>query len=143
MSMALKISWGLERKETVTVVTESNANEWKKYGHHRIYVTGKMVVYVDAWGTIKTREKNFSGYYDLNKKRAVKQSGDSDFKEEIFEAIKYVKNNFTPAKKDNVIKGFFQAKFPGRDAETGEKFDVGDYIFYCPANGGYCLLHNA
>jgi len=142
MSEALKISWKFEKQETVTKIVSEKANEWKKYGHHRIYVDGTAIVYVDAWGTIKSRTVNFSGYYDVNKKQAVMEGGNSTYKEEIFEAINTVAKNFEPVQK-TTSTNFIIAKFGGYDAETGETIEAGDPIFYCEASNGYCLAHNA
>lgn len=145
MSLALKISWKLEKGKVAYSVMKSNQNEWRSYGHHRIYVEGEIIAYFDAWGTIKTKHLNFKGFYDVKKEVAVKQGGDSRYEDEVFAAINESSERFNSKEKTSASTGigFIRAQFDGYEAETGEAINEGDLIFYCGANDGYCLAHNA
>lgn len=145
MKMALKIVWRLAKKGVAYEIVEKKENEWKKHGHHRIYIEGKMIAYFEGFRGIEFKEITFSGYYNALNGKVAMQGGNASFKDEIFAALREIGKSFKPVetKQSNVIEGFFPAKFSGRDAETGERFDAGDYIFYCESNQGYCLAHNA
>ncbi len=147
MSEALKISWKLEKGERVFKVIKQKAKEWSNYGHHRIYIDGKMVVYVDNWGVARDKEFFFSGYYDVKNKKVVMKGGKASFQKEVLKALSEIAKNYKPAEKENGRRNdsirLIRAQFPGYCAETGVRFDAGAYIFYCEVAGGYVLADNA
>lgn len=143
LSLALKIVWSLVKKGISYVIKSKKVNKWSKEGHNRLYIDGVLVSYFGK--DMKSKEVKFSGYYDLNKKSAVRTGGHASFKEEIFAAIKEIGMNYKEENKVvsiNTGSKFFPARFRGVDSETGEYFAAGDMIFYCEANGGYCKADN-
>jgi Streptococcus thermophilus bacteriophage Gp111 protein len=88
---ALKMAWAIAKKGYVFTLKNHTAKEWKNYGKHRLYINGEMEVLVNAWGNVQTRKVAFQGYYDFDKNCFVRESGKQNYREEIFEAMRMIK----------------------------------------------------
>jgi len=90
MALALKTAWDIAKNGSHTKIEKYTAKEWKNYGKHRLYVEGEIKAVVSNWGNPVHRKTSFSGYYDIEAKQVVMTGGKSNFKKEIFKAIREI-----------------------------------------------------